>query len=245
MSEKYKEIEEKFSEVAKLQVELNNKLVPDWETANLDWKSAIIAEAGEFIESTGYKWWKKTEPDWENLKVEAIDLLHFLISMFLENNEFIRNQPTLDEKIEIFAKEMTQAFFKVDASVRKIIESGDPDFIEDPLFHKNEIKSYLRRFLIKVLKDDCLGALSLLVWVYYHLGMDEEGVYQAYGVKNLLNIYRSERGYKAGGYTKEVDGVEDNVAIANILKQLSISEKEKVFSEMDKLGYGQKDKQGL
>ena len=44
---------------------------------------AMFCEVAECIEGSGYKWWKKL-PEWDeanvhNLKIELVDILHFLI----------------------------------------------------------------------------------------------------------------------------------------------------------------------
>ena len=46
---------------------------------------AIIAELGEILEEVNFKWWKDpSEIDWENLKEEIVDVLHFFISMCIK-----------------------------------------------------------------------------------------------------------------------------------------------------------------
>ena len=69
-----------FKAMVELQHHFNEQTIPNYLEKNLNWNSAIIAESGELLDSLGYKWWKKQEPDMENVKVEAIDLLHFVIS---------------------------------------------------------------------------------------------------------------------------------------------------------------------
>ena len=42
---------------------------------------AINQEVSETIDSTPWKWWKKMELDTENIKVEIVDIFHFLVSL--------------------------------------------------------------------------------------------------------------------------------------------------------------------
>jgi len=221
------EIIDKFKEVAQLQVELNNKLVPEWRTANLNWQDAILAEAGEFIESTGYKWWKKIKPDWDNMKVEAIDLLHFIIADYLKFAGY-ENESPLDKKIHVFGYFMGDAFI----SGKKV------PVPEDENIRLGQIKEELHILVSMNYQKDRVKMVYPLTRIFILLGLDENDVYKRYGVKNLLNIYRSERGYNEGKYVKEVCGNEDNVAIAKILQDTHISEKEKIFKKMDAFGYG-------
>ncbi|MDK2062749.1 dUTP diphosphatase [Aliarcobacter butzleri] len=69
-----------FKAMVELQHHFNEQTIPNYLEKNLNWNSAIIAESGKLLDSLGYKWWKKQIPDMENVKVEAIDLLHFVIS---------------------------------------------------------------------------------------------------------------------------------------------------------------------
>ena len=75
-------IEEMVKNMVKRQKDLNDLTFSGWkEKLSVDdWQCAIIAETGEALESYGYKWWKAQTPDEENLKMELVDILHFLIS---------------------------------------------------------------------------------------------------------------------------------------------------------------------
>ena len=42
---------------------------------------ALKQESAEAIDSLNWKWWKKGEQDWDNIKVELVDMLHFWVSM--------------------------------------------------------------------------------------------------------------------------------------------------------------------
>ena len=42
---------------------------------------ALKQESSEAIDSLNWKWWKKDEEDWDNVKVELVDMLHFWVSM--------------------------------------------------------------------------------------------------------------------------------------------------------------------
>ena len=53
-----------FEKMVELQHSLNIQTTgEDYLYKNLNWNSAIIAESGELLDSLGYKWWKKQEPD--------------------------------------------------------------------------------------------------------------------------------------------------------------------------------------
>ena len=42
---------------------------------------ALKQESSEAIDSLNWKWWKKDDEDWDNVKVELVDMLHFWVSM--------------------------------------------------------------------------------------------------------------------------------------------------------------------
>jgi len=74
------------------QIELNKRINPDlykeiqsdpelkrkW---FLNFELALKQESAEAIDSLNWKWWKKDEEDWDNVKVELVDMLHFWVSM--------------------------------------------------------------------------------------------------------------------------------------------------------------------
>ena len=78
--------------VFKRQVELNEKINPslyqdilnDPELRRewfLKFEKALTQESAEAIDSLNWKWWKKDQDDWDNVKVELVDMLHFWVSM--------------------------------------------------------------------------------------------------------------------------------------------------------------------
>ncbi len=74
------------------QIELNKRIKPrlyddiknDPELRRewfLKFDLALKQESSEAIDSLNWKWWKKDEEDWDNVKVELVDMLHFWVSM--------------------------------------------------------------------------------------------------------------------------------------------------------------------
>ncbi len=47
----------------------------------LRFELALKQESSEAIDSLNWKWWKKDDDDWDNVKVELVDMLHFWVSM--------------------------------------------------------------------------------------------------------------------------------------------------------------------
>lgn len=191
-----------FEIMAKLQHKFNEETIENYLDKNLNWNSAIIAESGELLGSLGYKWWKKTVPDMENVKVEAIDLLHFVISDTMQRNYNIKEgleasfiDETISEFEEIFTKDLYQ-----------------------PLKDMNLFK------LIDWLNYDEAPRFAVLKRVFEKLEMTNEDVYIAYIVKNCLNKFRQNNGYKDGSYIKYWNGKEDNVIAYEIANEWGADE---------------------
>ena len=73
------------------QIRLNLKINPDLYTEISDpdvrrqrfmqFELAMRQESAEAIDSLNWKWWKKDDDNWDNVKVELVDILHFWVSM--------------------------------------------------------------------------------------------------------------------------------------------------------------------
>ncbi|MRN38576.1 dUTP diphosphatase [Neisseria sp. N95_16] len=66
-----------------IQDELNSKLDPDWKHRNWNFRLAAQVEAYEALDHVGWKWWKYNTPDWEQARMELVDIWHFLLSEFI------------------------------------------------------------------------------------------------------------------------------------------------------------------
>lgn len=69
-----------------LQDSMNCKVHEDWRQQNFDWYRAIWVECAELMDHYGWKWWKKQEPDMEQVKLELIDIWHFGLSHLMQDN---------------------------------------------------------------------------------------------------------------------------------------------------------------
>ena len=81
-----------LEQIFEKQIELNKKIEPklyelikeDPELKRrwfLNYELALRQESAEAVDSLNWKWWKKDEEDWDNIKVELVDMLHFWVSM--------------------------------------------------------------------------------------------------------------------------------------------------------------------
>ena len=188
-----------FEKMVKLQHQFNKQVAEDYLDKNFNWNSAIIAESGELLDSLGYKWWKKQEPDMENVKVEAIDLLHFVISDRIQKNKKMFSEK---ESLDMVSIEFYNEF-----KTNKVL--NDHSTLEDMIFYLIATNSY---------------RLNVMKRIFTKLNMSSEDVYISYITKNCLNKFRQDNGYKDGSYIKVWNGREDNIVAFEIANEWGADE---------------------
>ncbi len=82
---------DKLEEIFKLQKSLDNMIIEkrNLNYSNEEWIvkkiSAISNELAELQDEVNWKWWKnEKDVNWKNVKLEIIDIWHFLISMSID-----------------------------------------------------------------------------------------------------------------------------------------------------------------
>lgn len=98
----------------KLQNSMNSKVNEDWRSAGNEWYRAIWMEASEMLEHYGWKWWKKQEPEIMQVKLEVVDIVHFALSIRLQQNQL------LNDTAELIARDFEN--FMQAEDIRKSIE---------------------------------------------------------------------------------------------------------------------------
>lgn len=216
-----------FTKIINLQIQLNENITPDWRSK--DWELAILREGSEAIDSTAWKWWKAGSDNIENLKIEAIDLLHFIISYGLSRlytsdsiDDIVHElDETMHEEWEIALDDQA---INMQASITDMLKqllSANLAYHLDPSERFSKMTYWLFALLMK-------------------LGMSNDDIQALYLTKNLLNEYRQLRGYKDpnGNYRKVINGVEDNVYFLKIVKEVGVNAenlREKAFAKMDEV----------
>ena len=186
------------------QKKLNSLLDSNYKTESVKQKIekyliAILAEVGELINSTDYKWWKKTEPDIQNIQIEVVDILHFLQSIAI----------TLEELNVI-----DLAFVDViDSIIKDIFKDNKPsncyqciiNLVDNLIALKNHVDSYVdAKNLQNANKNDILNQsinicraylLQTYIWfanLAYCYGLNYENLVKLYFAKNIVNKLRKE-----------------------------------------------------
>ena len=203
---------DKILQMLELQQELNDATNGiGWEngmTKNgkpIDWKRCTYLECAELIESYPWKHWKNIDakPDYANIKIEAVDIWHFIMSQGLEDYK-------LGElgSIETLANNINAL----------------PNFLEFSGELKETFKDYYEQIAVveELMKTIFCGGsteklMAAFIDVAMQSGLNLDSLYKLYVGKNILNQFRQDHGYKEGTYLKMWDGKEDNVIMQDIL----------------------------
>jgi len=201
---------ENIKELVVMQDTLNKKTAGvDWATKGYDWKLYAIMECAEAIESMPYKHWKHQEPNLQNVEVELADMLHFVLSDTLVNE---RSYDVITADISRAQNEVYKDDYIKEVALDVVITSS--------------LKLTLKELVAPTGSSSTLFMLLLMTWQL--LGKSPESLYKSYMVKNVLNTFRQDNGYKDGSYKKlwVSDGaeVEDNVVAWKIAEELEVND---------------------
>ncbi|AKF25198.1 dUTPase [Sulfurovum lithotrophicum] len=204
----------KILQMLKLQQQLNDATNGEgWEkgvTRNgklIDWKRCTYLECAELIESYPWKHWKNidAEPDYENIKIEAVDIWHFIMSQGLEDYK-IKGLGNIEDLADAICS------LKNYQSFREKTTPTDKNYYE-----QIEVVEKLMKVLF------CNGSTTELMETFIDVamqsGLNLDSLYKLYVGKNILNQFRQDHGYKEGSYIKIWDGKEDNVTMQHILDE--------------------------
>lgn len=193
----------------KLQDELNGQIDPDWKKnrSETEFFRAIWLECAEAMESLPWKWWKKMDLDLDNLEIEIADIFHFVLSISLLRG---------DNQLVYFKKALNSDFSNLSGIDGEYINH----YLAD-VYSRDRIDEYM--FLIERVAEMSLRKHYDGVLFFFGLLVKDtigfENLYLLYTGKNILNRIRQEMGYKSGGYTKLINGVEDNRYLLDLVKK--------------------------
>ena len=200
---------EQASTMLSLQTSMNAKVDPNWVEARYPYLRAVVIEAAEAIEHHGWKWWKKQEKDLPQLQMELIDIWHFILSEIL-----LRNQADQDKSLTALTDSLS------DSSTQNVIN------FDDQHIFINELDLIAKFELLIALSVSRRIELALFASIMTDCEISWTELYCQYVGKNVLNMFRQDKGYKEGTYQKTWNGREDNEYLVEIIGSLDSSRSE-------------------
>jgi len=213
---------DKINTMFDLQYDLNNETNGnEWITGvtkdgrDIDWDLCISQETAELIDSIkSWKHWKdlNAPTDYENLKMEVVDIWHFLTGEIITRNGGERvvitkiSTPILDR----YARDYINLNIPLNINntdIKKLANLLRTDIISKAR-HLSYIVTHTKLSITVETHTDSL--LLQFMMLLYASGMTIDDLYSMYIVKNTLNRFRQNNGYKDGTYVKVIDGKEDN-----------------------------------
>lgn len=183
------------SEIIDLQDRLNQRIDKQWTQAGFAWHRAVWMECAELVEHLPWKWWKAGgDLNVEQLRLEAIDILHFMVSWML---------------VECADRELAHADI-----VRCLEEIGSSDGV---VADAPAIIAAAEACAAMAAGREPYEALTSFGELCAALGLTPDVMRQMYVGKNALNTVRNQLGYKAGTYVKTWAGEEDNVHLERLM----------------------------
>ena len=173
-----------------MQFRMNARIHEHWIDQDFAWYRAVWIECGELMDHVGYKWWKKQEPDMDQVRLEVVDIWHFGMSALFTTQP---NLETLADKISADMLLESELISDIHAATEALAQNA----LET---HSFSVPHFA------VLMSAC--------------GLSPEELYRQYVGKNGLNFFRQDNGYKDGTYVKLWCGREDNEHLVEILETL-------------------------
>jgi len=184
----------------------------------IDWRRCIYMETAELIDSYPWKHWKSIDAktDIENVRVELVDIWHFLLSLALEKFE-------LEKVVGLLSDALNESNTSQDMHASLSV-------IEQVNVHEKMMATALDKC------DVTVGYLSRLSLAFFNAclvaELDFNQLHQIYMAKNILNKFRQDHGYKEGTYIKEWNGKEDNVVMFEVIETMSEFSGDELYAQL-------------
>lgn len=198
-----------------LQDTFNKKVNPDWRVANYPFVDAIWTEAGEAFNHTNWEWWKKkAEPvDVDQIKMEVVDIWHFVMSELLNHDE-------------VEGMSYTDIVTTIEATVGPQV-IGNPNL--DMGITKTALKEMIASALMPREEHRIMFIISSFIKLLAAVNMNWVELYKLYIGKNTLNVFRQNNGYKTNCSEYKAKWAteknwEDNQFLSEYLKTLDVED---------------------
>ncbi|MBA4382022.1 MAG: dUTP diphosphatase [Sideroxydans sp.] len=186
-----------------LQDGMNSKVNPEWVAANNNWHRAIQVEGVEAIEHHGWKWWKKQDCDLAQLRMELVDIWHFILSASIQ------------------AKFGNISLAKMEMMAELNLRQKSVQF-DNQYYVLTQLSLLDKLDLLVGLAAAKRASLALFESLLQDCGMEWNDLFKQYVGKNVLNVFRQDHGYKAGTYIKIWEGREDNEHLVEVIEVVDL-----------------------
>ncbi|WOX05706.1 dUTP diphosphatase [Microbulbifer pacificus] len=151
-------LQQQLQTMLALQDDINTLVNENWRAQNFAWYRAIWVESAELLDHYGWKWWKKQQPEMEQVKLELVDIWHFGLSLELQQgtpeqvaekmqqqlSEEAPNAGDFRENLEAFTlKTLTTKQFDLVGFAQMM---ADVELAFDDLYRRYVGKNVLNRF---------------------------------------------------------------------------------------------------
>ena len=183
----------KLATMAAMQEEHNLQVHPEWRSQNYPFYRAAWVECAEMLDHFGWKWWKKQQPDLDQVKLELVDIWHFGLSELMT-----RADAAIDPRVaDVLGASVADSTSDGEA-FRLAIEALGQDSIATQSFSVTHFRAAMET-----------------------LPMSYDELFELYVGKNMLNRFRQAHGYKTGEYRKTWAGREDNDHLIELIAALN------------------------
>lgn len=84
-----------------LQDQINTVVNEQWRAQQFPWYRAIWVESAELLDHFGWKWWKKQDPEMDQVKLELVDIWHFGLSLELQQGSAEAVAVRMQKELEV------------------------------------------------------------------------------------------------------------------------------------------------
>ncbi len=175
--------------MASMQDAHNKQVHPDWRNSGFEYYRAVWVECAEMLDHFGWKWWKRQESDFEQAKLELVDIWHFGMS------DLIRSEA-------------------LNAGVVGVLDVGPATGAAHT--HMERVRLAVEDLARETLLARAF-ALPAFTRVMAVLPLPFDELFRLYVGKNVLNRFRQDHGYQVGTYLKVWAGREDNEHLVELL----------------------------
>lgn len=189
-------------EMLNMQSAMNTRVNSAWPSAKYPFLRAVAVECGEALDHHGWKWWKTQEKDIDQLRMELVDIWHFLLSAFLVWADGNATMASVD--------------------VLESLKSDEEIEFDGRTYYPAGLYLIEKIELMMGLATTRRASIGLFDAMLTDCGMTWSDLYAQYVGKNTLNFFRQDHGYNAkpSAYQKIWAGREDNEHLVEVMAEL-------------------------